>query len=139
MKVHYKAKNNRFTVEFDGTEKEIFTELAKFQETFEEPCCGMCKSENIKYLVRDVEDNKFFEMQCLESGCRAKLSYGQHKGKDQTLFPKRKNEDGTYDNKTKGWHKYIPNKEVKGEKTEDGEDIFNDTNKKTTGTKGKTK
>ena len=39
--------------------------------------------------------------------CGAKLAFGQHKTGD-SLFPKRKAADGSYDNKTRGWFKWSP-------------------------------
>lgn len=104
MKVNYTVPSGRISVELEGNEqKEIFEKMAAFYEVFGESTCKSCNSENIYPLVRVVDDNTFYEMGCKD--CGAKLAYGAHK-KGGSLFPKRKNEDGTFDNKTLGWHKY---------------------------------
>jgi hypothetical protein len=105
MKVTYKSKSGRFSVELEGSQKEIFGEISDFQEVFENDKCEACGKSNIRFVVRTVEDNEYYEIHCLEKGCRAKLAFGQHK-KSDTLFPKRKSESGYLDNQ--GWTKYVP-------------------------------
>lgn len=117
MKVTYLGK--KFSVDFDGTgQKEIFEQIGVFQEVFEETNCGNCGSDNIKFVVRDVEKdgdvNKYYELLCKECFCR--LSFGHHKT-GNTMYPKRyktnnkgkmvKDDKGkpTYLGKN-GWHKY---------------------------------
>ena len=105
MKVIYKA-NDTLTFEIDGTDqKDTFKQLGSLQEVFGEKCCGNCNSTNIKFQVRNVQKYTYYEMVCLN--CRAKLQYGCHQEQD-TIFPKRKLDDGTY-SKTKGWEVYKPN------------------------------
>jgi len=104
MKLTYKIAD-KFEFEIDATgQKEIFKELSTIQEIFGEAKCGLCGSENIKYVVRNVDNNDYYELRCLD--CSAILTFGQHK-KGTTLFPKRKDEDGKY-LQNKGWHKYEP-------------------------------
>ncbi len=106
MKVTYETKNARLAVEIESDKvKDVFKQLAEFQEIFDEEKCGSCKSENIKFQVRNVEGNDFFEMKC--DDCGAKLAFGQYKT-GGGLFPKRKKEDGTYDRVTRGWRKWVP-------------------------------
>lgn len=106
MKVKYKA-NEKLEFEVEGSgQKELFKELSAIQEIFGEECCGMCKHTGIKFAVRNVEGNDYFELKC--SKCGATLSFGQHK-KGGTLFPKRKNESGDY-MPNNGWYKWEPNK-----------------------------
>ena len=106
MKVLYKA-NERLQFELEGSgQKEVFKELAVIQEIFSEEKCGVCGCTNLKFVVRNVESNDYYELRCSESKCGAVLSYGQHK-KGGTLFPKRKDEDNNY-LPNKGWHKYTP-------------------------------
>ena len=84
MKIVYKA-SEKLSFELEGNgQKEIFKELSTLQEIFSESNCGMCKSENLKYVVRTVEDNDYYEIRCTD--CGATLSFGQHK-KGGTLFP----------------------------------------------------
>lgn len=106
MKAKYKV-NDKIEFELEaGGQKELFKELAVIQEIFGENVCGVCNQQDIKYVVRNVDDNDYFELRC--NKCGATLSFGQHK-KGGTLFPKRKNEDGGYmDNR--GWYKWTGKK-----------------------------
>ena len=105
MKLKYKV-NDKLELELDGNgQKEIFKELATIQEIFGEEKCGICSSSNIKFIVRTVEGNDYYELRCAD--CGAILSFGQHK-KGETLFPKRKDEQGNY-LPNKGWYKWTPN------------------------------
>ena len=103
MKVTYRA-TDKLVFELEGSgQKEIFKELALIQEIFSEEKCGLCGSTNLKFIVRNVDNNDYFELRC--NDCGAILSYGQHK-KGGTLFPKRKDEEGNYI-PNKGWHKWV--------------------------------
>ena len=102
MKASYKVSDTlQFEVEGEG-QKEIFKELSSIQEIFGESECGMCKNTNLRFAVRTVEDNDYYEIRCTD--CAATLSFGQHK-KGGTLFPKRKDNDGNWI-KNNGWYKY---------------------------------
>lgn len=107
MKVKYKP-NSKLEFELEGSgQKEIFKELATVQEIFSEEKCGLCKKDHIKFVVRNVDGNDYYEMRCLS--CGAALAFGQHK-KGGTLFPKRKDENNNWlDNN--GWHKWQKNQE----------------------------
>ena len=102
MKATYRVNEKiSFEIESEG-QKELFKELATVQEIFGESKCGVCGSENIKFVVRTVEDNEYYELRCMD--CGATLSFGQHK-KGGTLFPKRKDENGNW-LENGGWHKW---------------------------------
>jgi hypothetical protein len=106
MKVKYKVGKLEF--ELDGSDqKSIFKELAAIQEIFSEEKCGLCTSTNLKFVVRTVEDNDYYELRCTD--CGAVLAYGQHK-KTKTLFPKRKDDEGKW-LQNNGWYKYVHKKE----------------------------
>lgn len=103
MKIFYKV-NDKLTFELEGEgQKEIFKELATIQEIFSEEKCGLCGSTNIKFVVRSVDGNDYYELRC--NDCGAVLAFGQHK-KGGTLFPKRKDDDGNYMS-NRGWHKFV--------------------------------
>jgi hypothetical protein len=103
MKIFYKV-NDKLTFELEAEgQKEIFKELATIQEIFSEEKCGLCGSTNIKFVVRSVDGNDYYELRC--NDCGAVLAFGQHK-KGGTLFPKRKDDDGNY-MPNKGWHKFV--------------------------------
>jgi hypothetical protein len=60
MKLTYTTANNRIRAEFDAdTHRELFTQISKFQEVFEETKCGKCGSENLRFVVRTVDENEF--------------------------------------------------------------------------------
>ena len=103
MKVTYQGK--RISVEIEGeNQSELWAKLGDFQETFEEPCCGKCGKDNLRFVVRTVEDNNYHELRCLD--CGAKLAFGVHK-KGGGLFPNRKDKDGKLKGKN-GWVKWNP-------------------------------
>ena len=63
MKVTYKTRNGKLSVELEGdSQRDIFAEISKFQEVFEEDTCGKCGSDNIKFVVRNVDDNLYYEL-----------------------------------------------------------------------------
>ena len=104
MKINYTTKNQRLSVEVEAkTNKEAFKQLAEFQEIFEETNCGSCNSDDLRFIVRNVEGNDFYELKC--NSCGSKLAYGQHRV-GESLFPKRKLDDSSYDFQNKGWHKW---------------------------------
>lgn len=107
MKVNFNA--GMCSVEVEGnSQKEVFKQLAEFQEVFDNSRCGACESTNVRFVVRNVDDNEFFEIRCKD--CGAKLAFGSHK-KGNSLFPKRKNSEGNYI-ENQGWQKYVPQKNV---------------------------
>lgn len=108
MKIEYTTRNGRIKAQFENeSAKELFTDINKFQEVFEEDTCGKCGCQDIKYVVRNVDDNQYYELRC--SKCGARLSFGVNK-KGGGLFPKRKDNDGKWlpDN---GWVKWNPKTE----------------------------
>jgi hypothetical protein len=106
MKVIYNV-NSKLAFELEGSgQKEIFKELALIQEIFGEEYCGLCNKDNLRFVVRNVEGNDYYELRC--NDCGALLAFGQHK-KGGTLFPKRKDDENNY-LPHKGWHKYSKEK-----------------------------
>lgn len=104
MKLKYKI-NDKVELEIEGEgQKEVFKELSAVQEIFGEEKCGLCKKNNLKFVVRNVDSNDYFEIRC--NDCGGVLSFGQHK-KGGTLFPKRKGENNEY-LPNGGWHKWQP-------------------------------
>lgn len=102
MKLKYKV-NDKLEFELDGSgQKEIFKELAIIQEIFGESNCGLCGKDHLKFIVRSVEGNDYYEMRC--SDCGATLAFGQHK-KGGTLFPKRRDDNNAW-LPNKGWYKW---------------------------------
>ncbi len=102
MKVKYKV-GDKLEFELEGAgQKEIFKELATIQEIFAEEKCGLCGSTNLRFVVRNVDSNDYYELRCAD--CGAVLAFGQHK-KGGTLFPKRKDDEGNW-LQNRGWHKW---------------------------------
>jgi len=104
MKVICKV-SEKLTFELDcNDQKDTFLQLSNLQEIFSEDTCGACGSKEVRFVVRTVDGNSFYEIMCQK--CRSKLSFGSHR-LGGTLFPHRKNEDGSWiDNK--GWVRYVP-------------------------------
>jgi len=108
MKVNYTTNNNKINVEIEGdSHRDIFDQISRFQEVFEQGTCGKCSSENLKYVVRTVEDNQYFELRC--ANCTARLSFGANK-KGGGLFPRRKDSAGSW-LPDAGWVKWNPKTE----------------------------
>lgn len=93
MKAKYNTANGRLSFEIEGeTVKALFSHVSSIQEVFDaEKVCGMCNSEDIRYLARKVDDFDFYELACQK--CRARFAFGQAK-KGGALFPKRRDDDG---------------------------------------------
>ena len=87
MEATYKTRDGRLLIKVQGeTQKDLFRELARAQDVFEsESECGLCQGKEIRFNVRTVEDNEYFELRC---ACGATFSFGQHK-KGGSLFPKK--------------------------------------------------
>ena len=103
MKVNYNV--NRLNVEFEAdTVRDVWHQLAVFQEIFGEAESGKCQSENLRFVVRENEGNHYYELRC--NDCGAKLAFGANK-KGGGLFPKRKDADGDW-LPDKGWQKWNP-------------------------------
>tara|TARA_R110000744_G_scaffold245633_1_gene362289 strand:+ start:1261 stop:1590 length:330 start_codon:yes stop_codon:yes gene_type:complete len=103
MKINYKT--GRINVELEGdTQKDLFSQLSAFQEVFDENTCGKCASQNIRFVVREVDENHYYEIRCQD--CGGRLEFGQVK-KGGGLFPRRKDKEGGWlpDN---GWVKWNP-------------------------------
>lgn len=104
MEAQYKTRNGRMVVKVEAEDqKTIFKQIAAVQEVFEaETDCGLCKSQDIRFRVRSVDDNEYFELTC--TNCNARFEFGQHR-KGGSLFPKRRDESGKY-LPNRGWSKY---------------------------------
>lgn len=106
MKVNYRVNSKlSFEIEAEG-QKELFKSVANVQEIFGEESCGACKSESLRFCVRNVDSNDYYELRCLD--CGAILPFGQHK-KGGTLFPKRKDENNNW-LPDRGWYKWNADK-----------------------------
>lgn len=105
MKVSYTTADKRLTVEVEGKDnKDVFSQLSLFQEIYEARVCGACDSANVRFSVREVKGNTYYELRC--SDCGSTLAFGQKKA-DGSLFPKRKDKDGNW-LPNNGWVKWNP-------------------------------
>lgn len=92
MQVKYRANPN-LMIEFDvAGQKDLFEQMAALQEILNHNCqkCG-AGQEDLVFVVREVEGNKFYELKCTK--CGASLGFGSHKT-GGTLFPQRKDAEG---------------------------------------------
>lgn len=142
MKLLYTTKNGRLQVELEAdTQSDLWRELARFQEVFEEEASGnvsengtkkMVSSSDIKLVVRTAEGTndkgkpetyEYYE-KVVVSGPLAgyKKSFGLLNDKSGGLFPKKAPEkDVIYG--LKGWYKYNgPKKEYNQEKSDTQEE-----------------
>lgn len=105
MEAQYKTRNGRLLIKVEAEhQKGLFKELAAAQEVFEsESECGCCHSQELRFRVRVVDENEFYELAC---NCGARFEFGQHK-KGGSLFPKRRAEDGAA-LPNRGWAKWEP-------------------------------
>ena len=105
MKLSYTTKNGRISIEIEGdSHRDLFGGIAKFQEVFEEDACQKCKGEKIRFVVRNVDDNLYYELRCAD--CGARLSFGVNKN-GGGLFPRRKDSEGNW-LPDSGWVKWNP-------------------------------
>ena len=87
-----------------GMIKEAFKEIADYQQAFGEKLCGQCRSTELAFDHRqDSDGHDYYAMRC--TACGAQLSFGQKKT-GGTLFAKRKDADGRWDNEHFGWFRW---------------------------------
>lgn len=108
MKITYSSRDGRLAAEIEGkSQKDLFQSISSFQEVFEINTCGACGEEGmLRFVVRNVDDNDFYELHCTNVNCRSRLAFGQHK-KGDSLFPVRKDKEGKWLPKS-GWIKWNP-------------------------------
>ena len=112
MKVTFQL-SEKMNVQLDvETQRALFEQLGDLQDVFGESQCGACGCTDVRFQVREVDENKYYELVCPK--CRAKKAFGCHKN-GKTLFPKRKDAAGAY-LPNNGWTKWDGKKAV--QKTE---------------------
>ncbi len=91
MNVQYRTANGRmmFTIEARDSSN-AFEAVAEIQEVFEEPRCGRCGCDQIRFDVREFNGNTHYKIICMQ--CRGQLDVSQRK--DKKIFIKRKDKDG---------------------------------------------
>lgn len=69
---------------------ELWEQIAQLEEAFSDHECGKCQSGNVRHIVRENDGgDKFYELHCMEMGCRARLRMSVRK-KGGAFYPKRK-------------------------------------------------
>jgi hypothetical protein len=122
MKLVYTTGDGRLSVELEAdTQKELFRQLSRFQEVFEETASATIDgskvtSTDIRYRVRSsgYTDEKgkdktaeYFEKVVVSGPLTGwKKAYGTLDDGSQGLFPKWKVDDANCDVGDNGWHKY---------------------------------
>lgn len=91
MKAQLKV-TDKLTFEIESeTVADVFENIAAIDEVFGEVKCGACNCQNIKFAVRQDEDeNKYYELICMNKTCRARLPFGQRKKPKGSLYPKKR-------------------------------------------------
>lgn len=84
---------------------DVMAKLSKLAQVFAGvDKCGKCGCDDIAPNMREPEKFVYYEFQCLNPACGARLSLGQSKN-ERDLFQKRKNEDGGW-KENDGWEVY---------------------------------
>ena len=83
---------NNLTIKIEGKQHtDVFKGLSDAQEVFDIGECGACKSKHgIRFVVRENDGNKYYEMHCNNSMCRARLPFGVSKENPGALYPKKR-------------------------------------------------
>ncbi len=99
MEAQLKTASGRLAIKVEGgTVKELFKQIAAIDEIFNaEHQCGLCQSTDLRFVVRTVDENDYYELRCK---CGGRFQFGQTK-KGGSLFPKRRDEPNG------GWSKYV--------------------------------
>ena len=126
MKLLYTTKNGRLQVELEAdTQSDLWRELARFQEVFEETASGnttdgkggkvLATSDDIKFVVRTAEGTndkgktetyEYYEKMVVSGPLAGyKKSFGVLNDKSGGLFPKKAPDKDVIYGKN-GWHKY---------------------------------
>jgi len=106
VKMKYTTPDKQFTFELEARDnKELLEQLSALQDIFEQPRCTNCGKRNFRYLVREVEGDKYYEIQCKDCGFKLQLSQSK---KGNALYPRRKNQKTgkAIGPKGDGWHKW---------------------------------
>ena len=75
MKVLFQP-SDKLTFEIEGAgQKEIFKGLAMVQEVFSEKKCGVCGSENIKFVVRKITQHVQIKQRCTYFNVQSNYKY----------------------------------------------------------------
>jgi len=119
MEIKYRSSCGRYEVSLEASDQQsLFEQLASFQEIFEDDVNVTIEGEKVPstdiiYRVRSAKDkdgkvNEFYEKVYCGNNPKFfgyKMEYGCSQENKGSLFPKRKDKDGTY-YKNNGWHKW---------------------------------
>jgi hypothetical protein len=98
MQAQLKVSPNVIVTAQGDTQADVFRQLAEMQEIFGQAKCGKCGCTELRFVVREVDGNSFYELRCTNKECRAVLTFGQNRdgAKKGNLFPHvRENTKGT--------------------------------------------
>jgi len=89
----------------EAADVDLFNALsaAHNNDVLKDEACGKCKSKNTYHVIREVDENKYYELRCPD--CYAKLPFGVNK-KGGGLYAKRRDDSGIRG--TNGWVIYNP-------------------------------
>ena len=113
LKANFRVRPE-LTLEIECKEqKNLFEDIASIQEVFENQSCTLCTQHGpVRFVVRTVEEDLYYEYRCDSCGARLNLSVNKKGG---TLYVVRKLKDGMpakvtdtppFDFRTKGWYKF---------------------------------
>lgn len=91
MLVRIRINDDVWIEEEADKEVDAFKTIARITEIFKHDKCGRCGCKNVRFVCRrDKDDNDWLEIVCQNHDCRAKLVFGQAKGKGGEIYPKRR-------------------------------------------------
>lgn len=90
MKAQIKTGSKLIIEVEEDSETELFEAISSASETFTHEECGCCKNTTLRYVVREVGGNKYYELHCTDYKCRARLPFGVAKKNKGKLYPKRR-------------------------------------------------
>ncbi len=91
MQVEYKISKD-IIVKLEGENHTgLFEQIHAINESFKPELCGKCNGDTI-HAVRENSGDKYYELQCTNQKCRAKLSLGLEK-ESKKLYKKRTQTD----------------------------------------------
>ena len=95
-------------IEGDDSRK-LFEDIHAINDGLRPEPCGKCQAPSV-HLVREAGGNKFYELQCTELNCRARLSYGVEKETGKIYKKRTKTDDKGKTVKEDGKTVYLPNR-----------------------------
>ena len=90
--VEYKISKDMIVKLQSESMTKLFEEIHAVNDSLKPEPCGKCQSES-RHIVRNAGGNSFYELECTNNQCRAKLSLGIENNESKKLYKKRSKTD----------------------------------------------